>query len=62
MLEKKLYGYKVEVSVLPNGLQLCVSKNFPSSVSNIEIFKKMKPFHIGAIKMPGNESSLCDEG
>lgn len=36
----KLNRYKSEVSVLPHGLAVSVSKHYPGSVSDIDIFKR----------------------
>lgn len=52
----KLYGYKVEVSVLPNGLALCCSKHYPGSVSDLEIFQRMRNVHSKYLRK--NEADL----
>ena len=41
----KLYGYKVEVSVLPNGMALEFSLHQPGSVSDIAIFREAFDLH-----------------
>ena len=38
----KQYGYKVEVSVLPNGLALCCSEHEPGSVFDLTLFQRMQ--------------------
>lgn len=46
----KLYGYKVQVSVTPNGFAICSSLHEPGSVSDLVIFKKMQWFHERALR------------
>ncbi len=53
----KLYGYKLEVSVMPNGLAAMCSGHYPGSVSDIDIFSDMIANHKEAIK-----KRPCDEG
>lgn len=42
--EHKLYGYKLEMSVLPNGLAIGCSTHYPGSVADVDIFYKRKSF------------------
>lgn len=37
-----LNWYKVEVCILPNGLNIGCSKNYPGAIADIDIFAKMK--------------------
>ena len=41
----KLYGFKVEVSVTPNGFAVGSSMHEPGSVSDLVIFQEMQWFH-----------------
>lgn len=41
----KLYGYKTEVTVLPNGVAVGVSDHTPGRVADITIMQKMKAEH-----------------
>ena len=41
----KLYGFRVEASVLPNELALHVSKHYPVSVADIVIMREMLHVH-----------------
>ncbi|KAH9117199.1 hypothetical protein AeMF1_008994, partial [Aphanomyces euteiches] len=57
-----LYGYKVEVSVAPNGLALNCTKHYPGNESDIGIFRKNFAFHdSNLLKLP-REESFVDEG
>ncbi|KAH9100026.1 hypothetical protein Ae201684P_019031 [Aphanomyces euteiches] len=57
-----LYGYKVEVSVAPNGLALNCTKHYPGNESDIGIFCKNFAFHdSNLLKLP-REESFVDEG
>lgn len=41
----KLYAYKVEISVLPNGLAVSCCKHYPGSISDLEIMRRMRRIH-----------------
>ncbi|KAK1932496.1 hypothetical protein P3T76_012080 [Phytophthora citrophthora] len=41
-----LHGYKVEVSVLPNGLAIYCTDHYPGSEADIEVFRKNHKFHL----------------
>ena len=41
----KVYGYKVEVSVLPIGIAVHCTDHYPGSIADIEIFYKNLDFH-----------------
>ena len=58
----KLYGFKVEASVLPNGLAISVSNHYPGSVSDIEIMREMLHFHDDALEKSGEELAITDIG
>ena len=38
--DRKLYGYKLELSVLPTGLAIGCMEHYPGSVSDLEIFRR----------------------
>ena len=47
----KLYGYKVEVSVLPIGIAVHCTDHYPGSIADIDIFYKNLDFHdVGLVK------------
>lgn len=56
----KLYGYKTEVSVLPNGLAILVSPHVPGSVSDIDILHRMKDEHETRLEKDTAGSDLPD--
>lgn len=41
----KLYGYRVEVFVLPSGLRIGCTAHHPGSVADLDIFRKNEAFH-----------------
>lgn len=50
-----LYGKKVEVSVLPNGLALGCTKHFPGATSDIDIFMSNKDWHLQQVRKTRDE-------
>lgn len=58
----KLYGLKVEVSVLPTGIAKACSEHYPGSVSDFEIIQRQREFHAKALKKSGDEQNLIDVG
>ena len=58
----KLYGFKVEVSVLPNGFAAGCSEHFAGSVSDIDIMVHMKLFHDMALTKTEDEKEVTDIG
>ena len=58
----KLYRFRVEVSVLPNGFAAGCSEHFASSVSDIDIMVHMKPFHDMALAKTEDEKEVTDIG
>ena len=58
----KLYGYKVEVSVLPNGLAIGCTQHYPGSVSDFEIFQRRREWHETELKKKESESTILDVG
>lgn len=42
--KKKMYGCKVEVSVVPTGLAIGCVEHYPGSVSDLENFRRNTPF------------------
>lgn len=58
----KLYGYKVEVSVMPNGLCISSSQHYPGSVSDFEIFQRMKEWHVKHLRKKVGDADIPDHG
>ena len=58
----KLYGPKVEVSVLPIGLAIGCTEHYPGSVSDLDIFRRNRPFHEEASKRGVRDLRYTDEG
>lgn len=58
----KAYGFKSEVSVLPNGLALGVTAHEPASVADIDIFRKNAEFHDFQLDKLESELELLDLG
>lgn len=58
----KAYGYKVECSVLPNGICIGSSKHYPGSKSDIEIMRTMEEFHLTQSEKGTQEISAPDMG
>lgn len=56
----KLYGFKVEVSVLPNGQAVSTSQHEPGSVSDIAIMRSMLHFHDDALEKTEEEKAFVD--
>ncbi|RLN97163.1 hypothetical protein BBJ28_00019456 [Nothophytophthora sp. Chile5] len=57
-----LYGYKVEVSVLPNGIAINCTDHKGGRESDIELFRGNSAFHTRALQKLPNESTLSDGG
>lgn len=58
----KLYGFKVEVSVLPNGYALNCSSHNPGSTSDLRIFQEAQNFHKVELKKTREEREKEDDG
>ena len=58
----KMYGYKTDVSVVPNSIALACSAHDPGSVSDITMFRKMDGFHRDATTKQGHDCSAPDHG
>lgn len=58
----KLYGLKVEVAVLPNGIGLACSAHHPGSASDFEIMHCRREIHLSLLKKKEDESSMRDDG
>lgn len=58
----KLYGLKVEVAVLPNGMACWASKHYGGSVADIEIFHRNKAQHFKMLRKTEAEEGLMDGG
>ncbi|ETO61615.1 hypothetical protein F444_20396, partial [Phytophthora nicotianae P1976] len=44
-----LHGYKVEVSVLPNGQAVNCTQHFPGNTGDIDVFRRNAEFHLQAL-------------
>lgn len=53
----KLYGYKVEVSVLPVGFAIFCSDHYYGSKSDIDIFHEMRSQHRSALEKTGRDGN-----
>jgi len=56
----KLYGYKVEVSVLPIGIAISCTSHYPGSYADLEIFRRNIEFHQTILKK--SHTVLEDQG
>ncbi|PXF40870.1 hypothetical protein BWQ96_09415 [Gracilariopsis chorda] len=61
-VEYKLYGYNVEVSVLPNGLALGSSQHYHGSVSDFESFQGMRNWHLTGLGRIGKIAASIISG
>ena len=61
-VKRKLYGYKMEISVFPTGLAACASAHRPGSVSDLTIFREMYEFHNTATEKGMDDVSIPDHG
>ncbi|ETO77538.1 hypothetical protein F444_07280, partial [Phytophthora nicotianae P1976] len=57
-----LHGYKVEVSVLPNGLALNCTAHYPGREADIQILRNNHEFHLQHLFKSSMETELADEG
>ena len=58
-----LYGYKVEMSVLPNGLAVMATEHYAGSVHDLEIFRRNLSFHKRSLrKTDHDEDEFNDIG
>ncbi|ETV67620.1 hypothetical protein H257_16216 [Aphanomyces astaci] len=55
-----LYGHKVEVSVLPNGLAINCTKHYKGSVADKSIFDDNLEFHANGLAKQGDDDRLDD--
>ena len=58
----KQYGYKMEVSVLRNGMAIGCSEHEPGSVSDLILFQRMQYFDDKQLQRKGGEKELDDDG
>lgn len=58
----KLYGFKTEVSVLPNGQAFFISRHAPGSVADIDIFMRNIERHKLFLKKGTEEANIIDSG
>jgi len=56
-----LYGYKLEVSVRPNGLASDCSEHYPGSVTDISIMSERVQIHRKRVTKKSDETSITDE-
>lgn len=57
-----LYGFKPELSVLPNGLGIGNNKSFPGSVSNNQIHRSNQDWNKDFTKKKAKENNWTNEG
>ncbi|KAG6595899.1 succinyl-CoA:3-ketoacid coenzyme A transferase [Phytophthora cinnamomi] len=57
-----LHGYKVEVSVLPNGQAVNCTQHYPGNTDDIEVFRKNAEFHLQALQKIEGDEEIEDEG
>lgn len=57
-----LYGYNVEVSVLPDGLAIGCSRHYAGSIADIDMLHKNQTFHEYALEKDEDEKELEDDG
>ena len=57
-----MYGYKTEVSVLPNGIAVACSVHDPGSASDLTMFRNMFHSHRMATKKSGADCRIPDHG
>lgn len=57
-----LYGYKVEVWVLPSVLAIRSSRHHPGSLSEIKIMRDMIGFHADCLEKSEEEKAIIDIG
>ena len=60
--KNRLYGYKVEVSVLPNGLALVFSLHRHGSVSDLTMFREGFDWHENASEKKPGDMVVSDHG
>lgn len=58
----KMYGYRSEASVLPNGICICSSEHVSGSVANIMAFRKNMLWNQMATAIIGDEMLRQDLG
>ncbi|KAE9012838.1 hypothetical protein PF011_g8738 [Phytophthora fragariae] len=57
-----LYGYKVEVSVLPTGAAINSTNFEPGAVADVTMFRDNGAFHRSAMRKLHDEADLSDDG
>ncbi|GMF58076.1 unnamed protein product [Phytophthora fragariaefolia] len=57
-----LYGYKVEVSVLPTGAAINCTKFAPGAEADLTMFRNDSAYHRSALQKLPNEFELSDDG
>jgi hypothetical protein len=57
-----LYGYKTQVSVLPNGTAVHCTGHAPGNEADAEIFRRAAPFHAKASRKTDAELEITDDG
>lgn len=58
--KQKSYRYKVECSVLPNGICVGCSKQYPGSKSYLETMRTMEQFHLSKSTKNDQETATTD--
>jgi hypothetical protein len=57
-----LYGYKIEVSEIPNGPAINYSQHFPGNIADSEILRQNLTFHVMALRKTASEMTLVVSG
>ncbi|ETW04038.1 hypothetical protein H310_04424 [Aphanomyces invadans] len=57
-----LYGYKVETSVLPNGLSIGCTEHFRGATHDVQIFRQNADFHLRELQKQPVDSNVPDRG
>lgn len=58
----KLYGYKSEASVLPNGIAVMISSHYKGATSDLDMFRRHACQHRGMLRKHGEEHGIIDSG
>ena len=56
----KLYGFKTEVTVRPNGIAVACSQHFPGSVSDLHIMQRMSEAHEDRLEKRDGEQAFSE--
>ena len=56
----KLYGFKTEASVLPNGIAVHITAHCPGATSDLEVFRRYITRHRDLLRKRGSELDVLD--